>query len=85
MFEVPLVQLYPFNPKEVAMSWPGVKNEVSLIIDAMTHTDVPVFWVRCNTCGSALVVEGVDALLPVVREQMTLEPCSTTCGPEGAA
>lgn len=67
------------------MPWPGVKNEVSLIIDAVTPEGVPMFWVRCNTCGSALVVEGVDDLLSVIRDQMVLEPCSTSCGPEGAA
>lgn len=85
MFEVPLVHLYPFNPKEVVMPWPGVKHEVSLLIDAVTPDGVPVFWVRCNTCGDSLVVESVDDVLPIIRGQMALEPCSTTCGPEGAA
>jgi len=67
------------------MSWPGVKHEVSLFIDAVTPDGVPVFWVRCNTCGGRIVAEGVDELLDVVRVQQVLEPCSTSCGPEGAA
>lgn len=67
------------------MPWPGVKHEVSLLIDAVTPDDVPVFRVRCNTCGDILIIEGVDAVLPVIRDQMALEPCSTSCGPEGAA
>lgn len=66
------------------MAWPNGRAVVQLTVHtAWDGTTLYTF--PCNTCGGEVRVASPGYLLKVLREQGNVEPCSTTCGPEGAA